>query len=154
MIYKCELIERPAQPTLAIHTHCPQQDLPRVIPSVYETIAQYLGQIGHQPSGAPFAAYYNMDMQNLDTDIGFLNPENVPGRGNIQPGSIPGGKAAVCLHVGPYATIGEAHDALHRWVAEKGYQSKGAYYEIYLNNPNDTPPEALQTQIFTLIKSD
>jgi len=153
MTYKCEVIERPAQLTIGIHTHSPVQDLPQLIPQSYQIIAEYLGQLGQNPSGAPFAAYYNMDMQNLDVEIGFLSASKVAGKGSIQPGSMPGGKAASCLHVGPYSTIGNAHDALHRWVAEKGYESVGVYYEIYLNNPADTPPDALQTQIFTLLKT-
>ena len=34
-------------------------------------IAQYLAEQSEQPAGAPFVAYYNMDMQNLDVEIGF-----------------------------------------------------------------------------------
>lgn len=153
MTYKCEVIERPAQLTIGIQTNSPVQDLPQVIPQSNQMIAEYLGQLGQNPSGAPFAAYYNMDMQNLHVEIGFLSSSKVPGKGNIQPGLIPGGKAASCLHVGPYSAIGNAHDALHHWVTEKGYESAGVYYEIYLNNPADTPPEALQTQIFTMLRA-
>src|SRR5579859_4524157 len=133
MTYQIEVRERPAQATLGIRTHSAVQDLPKVIPTANYTIAQYLETLGQHPSGAPFAAYYNMDMQNLDVEIGFLSTKNVPGKGNIQPGSLPGGKAASCLHVGPYTGVGNAHTALHDWMREKGYENMGAYYEIYLN---------------------
>jgi len=37
---------------------------------VHPAIAQYLGEQGQQPAGAPFEDYYNMDMQYLDVEIG------------------------------------------------------------------------------------
>ena len=37
----------------------------------WSTILQYAGQMGVQPSGPPFVAYYNLDMQDLDLEIGF-----------------------------------------------------------------------------------
>jgi effector-binding domain-containing protein len=30
---------------------------------------------------------------------------------------------------------------------ENGYQPTGVAYEVYLNDPDETPPEELQTQI-------
>ena len=153
MPYNCEVIERQGELTLGIHTSSPAQDLSHTIPQSIGTVAQYLGQIGQQPTGVPYVAYYNMDMQNLDVEIGFLSANAVPGKGNIKAGSILGGKAASCLHIGPYATVPDAHDALHRWMHDKGYESAGTYYEIYLNDPAVTPPDALETQVFTLLKT-
>jgi len=153
MTNKCEIIERPAQLTLGIHTHSPVQDLGELLPKTYQTVMEYLAQIGQHPTGDPFAAYYNSDMQNLELDAGYLCTSKLPGKGNIQPGSIPGGKVASIVHVGPYPTMGDGYKALNDWMAEKGYQSAGVYYEVYLNNPADTPPEALQTQIFTPLKT-
>ena len=71
MSYKCELNEQATQPALSIRTRTPVQDIPQVLGKAYGAIAQYLGELGEQPVGPPFAAYYNMDMQNLDIEIGF-----------------------------------------------------------------------------------
>ena len=92
MTYNCELLERSAQPVLSIRTHATVQNLPQVLGQSYGAIAQYLGQIGQQPAGAPFAAYYNLDMQNLDLEIGFPVAGQVAGQGEIQTSEIPGGK--------------------------------------------------------------
>lgn len=152
MSYNIEVRERPAQHIVAISTHSPVQDLPRVIPETMQAIEQYMNEIGQKPTEPPFVSYHNMDRQNLDVKIGFLSPKNVTGKGNIQPGTIPGGKAASVMHVGSYANISAAHDALHRWMEANDHESAGAYYEVYLNDPADTPEEKLQTEIFTLIK--
>jgi len=152
MTYRCEVIERTAQPTLTIRTHAAVQDLPQVFGQSYGAIMQYFGQIGQQPTGAPFVVYYNMDMQNLDMEIGFPAPGKLPGKGDVKASELPGGKAVVCLHVGPYDQIAAAYDALNGWLQASGLEGTGIAYEIYLNDPATTPPEALQTQIVMPLK--
>jgi effector-binding domain-containing protein len=152
MSYQCELKERSAQPTLAIRTRAAVQDLSRVMGEAYGTIAQYLGELGEYPAGPPFAAYHNMDMQNLDLEIGFPVARELPGRGDIQAGEIAGGNAATCLYTGPYEDIEQPYEALSQWMEENGYQPTGVAYEMYLNDPQETPPEELQTQIVFPLK--
>jgi effector-binding domain-containing protein len=147
MEYRCELLDRPAQPTLAIRTRTPVKRLPQVIGQAYGAIFQYASELGFQPSGAPFVAYYNMDMEDLDTEIGFPFQQRLPGRGNILAGEIPGGKAAACLHVGPYDQLAAAYQALHEWTEANGHARTGVAYEFYLNDPQATPPAELQTQL-------
>ena len=147
MTYRCETIDRPAQSVLSIRTRAAVQDLPQVMGKAYGAIMQYLGELGVPPAGAPFVAYFNMDMQDLDMEIGFPVMQPLPGKGEIQPSEIPGGKAATCLHTGSYPELSQAYQALYAWVNESGYQATGASYEFYLNDPEETPPEKLQTQI-------
>lgn len=147
MSYQCEVKEQSAQPTLAIRTRAAVQDLGQVLGACYGTIAQYLGELGQHPAGPPFTAYYNEDMQDLDVEIGFPVARELPGRGEIQAGEIPGGQLATCLHTGSYSDIEAAYEALGQWMAENGYEPSGAAYEMYLNDPEDVPPEELQTLI-------
>ncbi len=152
MSYKCELVVRPAQPVLSIRARGSVKDLPSILGKSYGAIGAYLGRLGQQPSGAPFVAYYNSDMQNLDLEIGFPVAKKLSGQGEIQPGEIPAGNAAGCLHVGPYDKVQAAYQALGEWMQAKGYEGTGVCYEIYLNDPQHTPPESLQTQILFPIK--
>jgi len=152
MSYKCELKEQPARPTMAIRTRAAVEDLPRVLGEVYGTIAQYLGELGEQPVGPPFTAYYNMDMQDLDVEIGFPVARELPGRGDIQASEIPGGKVATCLYTGPYSDMEPAYDALFQWMEENDYEASGVCYEIYLSDPEEVPPEEWQTQIVFPLK--
>jgi effector-binding domain-containing protein len=152
MSYRCELLNRTAQPVLSVRTRGSVKDLPAILGRSYGAIGAYLGRMGHQPAGAPFIAYYNQDMQNLDLEIGFPVAKKLPGQGEIQPGEIPGGKAAGCMHVGPYDKIAPAYEALGQWMQSKGYEGTGVCYEIYLNDPQQTSPDKLQTQILFPIK--
>ncbi len=153
MSYKCELKEQAAQPTLSIRTRTPVQNLPQALGQAYGAIAQYLGELGEQPAGAPFTAYYNMDMQDLDIEIGFPVSKKLAGRGAIQSAEIPAGKYATCLYTGPYGEISPAYDALSQWVKDHGLEATGLAYEMYLNDPAQTPPQELQTQVVFLLKS-
>ena len=152
MAYKCEVKDQVAQPTLSIRTRTAVEALPEVMGQAYGMIAQYLGSLGEQPAGPPFAAYYNMDMQDLDVEIGFPVSREIAGRGDIQAGELPGGRIATCLHVGPYGEIAAAYNALSEWVEAEGHEASGLAYEMYLNDPGQTPPEALMTQIVFPLK--
>ena len=147
MAYQCEVKEQTSQPTLAVRTRTSVAKLPEVMGQTYGTIAQYLGSLGEQPAGPPFAAYHNMDMEDLDVEIGFPVSRDIAGRGDIQAGRLPEGRVATCIHIGPYGEIADAYNALSEWVEAEGYEPTGVAYEMYLNDPNETPPEALMTQI-------
>jgi effector-binding domain-containing protein len=147
MSYQCELVDRSAQPTLFIRTRTAVQDLPRVVGQAYGAIMQYAGSLGVQPCGAPFVAYHNMDMQDLDIEVGFPFAQELTGHGNIQVGGIPGGQAVTCMHIGPYDQVGGAYEAVQKWVEANSYIPVGVAYEFYLNDPQTTPPAELQTQV-------
>lgn len=151
MNYKCELKQQPAQPALTIRTRAAVQDLPAVFGKAYGAIMQYLGELHEQPAGMPFAAYYNMDMQNLDIEIGFPVARKLAGKGEVQASEFPGGKLASVLHIGPYDQVGPAYDALMQWIKAQGYEATGVAYELYYSGP-ETPPQEIKTEIVFPLK--
>jgi effector-binding domain-containing protein len=152
MEYHVELVERPAQPTLAVRTKTAVENLPQAVGQAYGAVMAYAGQLGIWPAGAPFVAYHNMDMADLDMEIGFPFAERQAGQGAVLAGEIPGGKAAACLHIGPYDRLGGAYGALNEWMEANGYAPTGVVYEFYLNDPETTPPAELQTQVVFPLK--
>jgi len=149
---KCEIKELPAQPVLSIRARCAVQELPQLLGVSFGAIAQHLGRLGEQPAGAPFVVYYNMDMQNLDVEIGFPVSHSLSEQGKIQASQIFDGKFATCLYVGSYDDAAPAYDSLTKFVAEKGFEPTGVAYEFYLNDPQTVPPAELQTQIYFPLK--
>ena len=142
-----EIRDTAEQKTAVIRTSTPVEKLSEVMGSCYGEIMQYLGPKGIQPVGPPFAVYHNMDMSNLDVEIGFPLAVEVEGNGRVNPGRIAGGKAAVTVHTGPYDKIGETYERLTAYVKEQGMETAGCCYEFYLNDPTDTAPEELKTEI-------
>jgi DNA-binding transcriptional MerR regulator len=61
---------------------------------------------------------------------------------------LPGGTFAWLVHRGPYEELGLAHHALQAWAQEHGHPPRGPIREIYENDPHETPPEALVTEVW------
>ena len=70
--------------------------------------------------------------------------------GDIHMGEIPGGEYAVYLHTGPYEKLESVyHDLYGKWLPASGKElAPYCGFEVYLNSPQDTPPEELQTEIW------
>jgi effector-binding domain-containing protein len=154
MSYPIEIQERPGQATASIRTRASVSELPELMGQTFDKLMQYFGKVGAQPAGPPFAAYYNMDMQNLDVEIGFPVSEAVAGEGEIEAQMIPAGKYASCLYTGPYEEIELPYNALAEWLKEKGREGTGISYEFYLNDPQETSTDQLQTQILFPLKDE
>jgi len=152
MSYKFEVVQRPAESALAIRMHTPVEKLQQALPEAFGKIMTYMNEVGAKATGAPYAAYYNMDMQNLDVEAGVFTTGGVPGKDAIQPSTLGGGKAAVCTHYGPYSTLPQGYDALMQWAKAQGHEGNGIFYEIYVDDPSTTPPDQLGTQIVMLLK--
>lgn len=152
MSMECQLLEQPAQPALVIRRRTPFFRLPKVLGDAYEALEKYLAELGEQPADAPFAAYHNKNMFSLDISIGFPVRHALPGRGEIRPEEIPAGKAAACLHTGPYKNIGPVYRALGKWIQTRGLTESGTAYEYYLNDTAVTPQAEWMTKVvFPLI---
>ncbi len=152
MSYNYEVKEQPTQPTLSIRTRSSVQDLPQILEKSYGAIAQYLGELGEYPVGPPFAAYHNMDMQNLDVEIGFPVSKKLSGKEDIKASEIPGGKVATCLYIGPYSEMEPVYNEFSQWIKDNGYEATGVTYEFYLNDPRQTPPQEPKTRILFPLK--
>jgi effector-binding domain-containing protein len=149
---QCEVKDLSPQPTLSIRTRSSAEAFPEQLGEAFCAIAEYLSELGQEPAGPPFAAYYNMDMQDLDVEIGFPVAAPLPSKANIQASQVPGGRVASCIYVGPYSEMESAYETLAAWTAENGHEPTGVAYEMYLNDPSQTAPEALRTQIIFPLK--
>lgn len=147
MTYPCELKDLPSQDCLIVRYHTDVLNLPQVLGEAYGVIMAYLTELGETPAGAPFVAYYNMDMQDLEIAVGFPMSRSLPGRDQIEPSEIPAGQYAACLYTGPYNEIGRGYDALLDWMKEHELEPSGEAYEFYLDDPTQTHPDILRTEI-------
>ena len=154
MEYKCEINELPEQLVLAVRTRSSVFKLPKVLAITFEKFDKRFKELGEEPVGAPFVAYYNMNMFNLDIEIGFPVTKVLQDDQEIKAGIIPAGKFAMTEHQGPYNKIRPAYDALKRFVKSEGYQATGVAYEYYLNDPAITKPNDLLTRVVFPLKPD
>ncbi|MFH5836142.1 GyrI-like domain-containing protein [Proteiniclasticum sp. C24MP] len=143
-----EVRQQHYQPVLSIRTRTDVTRLPDLIADSYSRIGAYLNELDIEPEGAPFIAYYNRDMNDLDVEMGFPVDDVIPGDRDMCPGEIEEGRMVTCMYVGPYEGMKEVYGEMHRYIEEKGLQTKGPAYETYYNSPEEVEnPEELMTRI-------
>lgn len=152
MNYPCAIREQVAQPFLAIRTRTSISEMGSTLGQSYGAIMAYMGELGQQPAGAPFVAFYNQDMQDMDVEIGMPTAETLPGRGDIYGAEIPAGRVAECMYTGSYQTMEPAYEQLAQFVAEQGEEPTGVAYEIYIDDASTKPQAEVRTLIVFPLK--
>jgi effector-binding domain-containing protein len=85
----------------------------------------------------------------MDVDFGVTVSRGFEPRGNVRCIETPTGEIAWTLHVGPYAGMPAAHEAIHAWCAANGRRTGSASWEIYGDWNED--PAKLETTICYLL---
>ncbi|KAF5088453.1 GyrI-like small molecule binding domain protein [anaerobic digester metagenome] len=145
-ISNIELLQKREQPTLSIRTRAKVEDLPMLIGGGYGRMAAYMKELGELLSDVPYVAYHNMDMQNLDVEMGFPVSKVLPEKGDMQPGSIPGGRVVFCMYRGAYRDMAPTYEEMAGWIEKNGLKPVGTAYEHYYNGP-EYPESELLTMI-------
>lgn len=68
----------------------------------------------------------------------------------VELGAVAGGRFAVFVHKGPYASLSETYKPAYKeWIPAAGLRPATApCLEVYLNCPQNTPPDELLTEIW------
>ena len=56
-------------------------------------------------------------------------------------------EVAATMHKGPFEQVGSTYGAPAVWIVENGYEIVGPSEEVYLSEPEKTPPEELLTEV-------
>lgn len=138
--------------TLAIRETMRFEELPHEMGRAFEEIVHYLQDAGIHAAGPPYALYHNMDMDNLDVEMGFPVSVTAPGSSRVKPCLLPGGRVLVEIHRGPYDTLEKTYNKLFAHTKEQGYELESFMYEFYLNDPDEVGPSDLETEVYLPIK--
>jgi len=102
---------------------------------LWDELETYLQQQKVAPSGACFTIYH-ADEPRIDAEVCEPLSSAMPDGGRVKVHSLPGVEmAASVVHHGPFTTIGEAYQAIGKWIEVNGYRCIGPVREIYLREP-------------------
>ena len=106
---------------------------------VYEAIGSHVGEaLGPHPGegGQTLVLWYDNEFKERDVDgaAAFLLRCRVPDSGRMRVHELPAATMAATVHHGSYNTIGDAHEAVLKWVEANRYQIVGPDREVYLYN--------------------
>ena len=114
---------------------------------------ELMGALNEQQArmiGPPMAIYHDGEFKERDWDIEVVMPiaEALTPDKRLRVYRLPGFETAACVvHAGPFATIGQAYDALAKWIDENGYRIVGPWRELNLRPPE---PPGDQNDVNTL----
>ena len=83
MGYIIQIAETENQPVLSVRTKTSVENLPNIVGEVFGSIAGYIAANGDEPLGPAFIAYYNLDVENLEVEIGFPVAREMEGKAEI-----------------------------------------------------------------------
>ena len=88
--------------------------------------------------------------EKLRTDVCMVMPVKVAPKSDVGFKVIPAGRYAIFLYTGPYDNLQAVYDTIYgKYLPEMECTIRDeASAERYLNNPCDTPPEELLTEIY------
>src|SRR5215472_16283454 len=120
MMSEAKIVERPAQPYVAIVTRLSFRDITKAADQVLPELFSWMQRHGIAPSGAPFFKYNVIDMsRELELEVGVPVSGKVQGGYDVVGGILPQGRYASLINKGPYDRLIDANAALLKWIAEK-----------------------------------
>lgn len=128
-------------------------DLADAMGRLFQMVSSALRDQGVEAASAPFARYHSMGA-TVDLEAGMIVNGRIRPDGQVQPGELPGGPAAIAVHTGPYETLRATHEAMRRWLeANPGQKANGGPWELYVTDPADEPdPTRWMTEVIYPLK--
>ncbi|MEM9320029.1 MAG: AraC family transcriptional regulator [Pseudomonadota bacterium] len=154
-MYDVEIRDMPARRLAALRHEGAYPEIGRTFQALYTMVGArgLFPQIGHG-----VALYYCDPSQTPEAELVSHAGVSLNGGAVVTEGfesiDIPAGRAAVLTMTGPYAGLAQAWDHLYSgWLPKSGQEPRDeAPYEVYLNDPYDTAPDDLITEIVVPLK--
>ncbi len=112
-----------------------------------------------RPNSACFTLYHDDEFKERDWDLEVCEPidGNLVDTSRVKVQTLPAVKSMACtIHNGGFVTIGEAYNAIGKWITDNGYRIVGPCREVYLKpskNGSQTDPETVTELQFPVEKA-
>ena len=143
----------PEQHYIYVERECPYgPEVSEAMGSAFGEVFGFVGQNAITPLAMPMSVYHEMDPNMLRFRGGVIvsAEDAAKATGNIKSDTLGPGDVMTTTHVGPYDNLGATHQALWKHMEGEGLTG-GPVWEIYVNDPGETAPEELRTDIFRAI---
>jgi effector-binding domain-containing protein len=153
MLSEPAIVEREAQPYVAITERVTMSDISAVLPDLHPQVGAWLTDRQMRPAGAPFWKYDLIDMANfLEVEVAVPVATAVEGDERVRAGVLPAGRYVTATFTGhpmglenATATLlewGKQHDVTWDMAATDVGEVWGARLEIYETDPLIEPDMA------------
>jgi len=150
MMYTVHVQDVPASTTAVIRSQVRQSDLSKVVPAQCGEVWAFTRAAGLVPRPGRHVAVY-LDSVNgavtLECGVEVFAP--FAGNDRVVQSATPAGRVAKTAHIGPYAGLGGAHQAILEWCKSNGRALAGPSWEIYGHWTDDA--SRLRTDVYYLL---
>ena len=137
------------QPALIVKRRVARSEIAATIAESLGKTFPYALQNGLAIAGRPFVRYSDVGPGLMTMETGTPLAAPAPGAGEIEAITLPGGPAAVAVHMGPYDKLQDTYAAMERWMQQQGVRAAGAPWESYITDPAEYPdPANWRTDVF------
>jgi effector-binding domain-containing protein len=145
------IVETETRPVAVVRKRVPMAELAGFFGEAFATVVTAVAGAGGTITGPPFGWYHGMPAADIDVTAGF--PVAGLATGPLGDGAAaveeqPGGRAVVCIHVGPYDTLADSYARMQEWMAARDLRGRHDMWEEYLSDPETHPdPATWQTRL-------
>src|SRR6185436_19718130 len=125
------------QPALIVRRRVARSEIAATIAESLGKTFPYALQNGLAIAGRPFVRYSDVGPGLMTMETGTPLAIPAPGAGDIEAITLPGGPAAVAVHMGPYDKLQDTYAAMERWMQTQGVRAAGAPWESYITDLAD-----------------
>ncbi|MGR2752853.1 GyrI-like domain-containing protein [Agromyces arachidis] len=150
MSYDVRIITVPERHLAAVRTTTAFAGIPAFMGDAFGRVAEHLGRARMPVDGPAAAKYTGMDpaADRVEVSAGFVVARPIEGDGTVVPDVLPAGEVATAEHLGAYARVSEAYDAIAAAMALHGRElDESAMWEEYWSPPG-TPDDQTRTVVF------
>ena len=130
------------QPALVVKRRIARAEIPKTIAEGLGKTYPHALQNGLAIAGRPFARYSDVGPGLMTIEVGTPLATPAAGTGDIEAITLPGGPAAVAVHMGTYDTLQQTYVAMERWMEQQGVRPGGSPWESYITDPAEHPDPA------------
>ncbi|MBY4895260.1 GyrI-like domain-containing protein [Rhodobacteraceae bacterium N5(2021)] len=141
----------PAQPYLYVDRECPfGPEIADAMGSAFGELFAFVGQAGVSPMSMPMAIYTEMDpkIMRFRGAVAVSTEDAEKATGTVKSDTLPGGDVMHVTHTGPYDQLRQTHETLLAHMEAEGIKGTMPTWEHYIDDPGDTAPEDLRTEIY------
>jgi len=135
---KIELRVLRSHHTATVREEVAQGDLAEAMGRIFQAVNVTLEKQNVERDGAPFARYHTFG-ETVDLEAGVMVAAPITPDGDVTPGELPAGPAAIAVHAGPYESLSATYDAMNRWLSASNHQTNGGPWELYITDPSAEP---------------
>ncbi len=154
MDYDVQIRRVPRRDVAVVRTRTTFDEIPAFMGSAFERVAGALGPRGLLGDGPAIGRYSEMDpvAGTLVVSAGFVVPAAIEPDGEVVPDELPEVEVATTEHLGAYADVSKAYDAIASAMVLHGREiDESTMWEEYWSPPG-TPDDQTRTVVFCPLK--